>query len=180
MALPPRSAGWSARTGKPRRIDGSPRPAGRCLLELLDRPIRGRDRRDGDAENPRQVYPEVLTTRPVQGSSKKSIITWICLTRMHILNAKQSRCRKLAIVTWHTEYDVTDLVDQFERRSGRFDGRQCPRMTAVDTGDRRRLGRYGSHIRMRLVARESTSRCGRAGRRSLICRMVGKRLAWKE
>ena len=42
---------------------------------------------------------------------------------------------KNRIVTWDTDCDITDLVDDLnDAMASVFDGRQCPRMTAVDTG----------------------------------------------
>ena len=42
---------------------------------------------------------------------------------------------KNRIVTWDTDHDVTDLVDELnDAMAAVFEGRQCPRMTAVDTG----------------------------------------------
>ena len=42
---------------------------------------------------------------------------------------------KNRIVTWDTDHDVTDLVDELnDAMAAVFDGRQCTRMTAVDTG----------------------------------------------
>jgi hypothetical protein len=42
---------------------------------------------------------------------------------------------KNRIVTWDTDHDITDLVDELnDAMASVFDGRQCPRMTAVDTG----------------------------------------------
>ena len=42
---------------------------------------------------------------------------------------------KNRIVTWDTDHDVTDLVDELnDAMAAVFDGRQCPCMTAVDTG----------------------------------------------
>ena len=42
---------------------------------------------------------------------------------------------KNRIVTWDTGHDITDLVDELnDAMASVFDGRECPRMTAVDTG----------------------------------------------
>ena len=42
---------------------------------------------------------------------------------------------KTRIVTWDTDCDITDLVDDLnDAMASVFDGRQFPRMTAVDTG----------------------------------------------
>ena len=42
---------------------------------------------------------------------------------------------KHRIVTWDTADDVTELVDELsEAIAAVFDGRQCPRIAAVDTG----------------------------------------------
>ena len=39
---------------------------------------------------------------------------------------------KNRIVTWDTDHDITDLVDELnDAMASVFDGRQCPRMTAV-------------------------------------------------
>ena len=36
---------------------------------------------------------------------------------------------------WDTDHDVTDLVDELnDAMAAVFDGRQCPHMTAVDSG----------------------------------------------
>jgi hypothetical protein len=41
----------------------------------------------------------------------------------------------IRIVTRDTDHDITDLVDELNvAMASVFDGRQCPRMTAVDTG----------------------------------------------
>ena len=42
---------------------------------------------------------------------------------------------KKRIVTWDADGDITDLVDELnDAMAAVFDGRQCPRLTAVDTG----------------------------------------------
>ena len=42
---------------------------------------------------------------------------------------------KNRIVTWDTDHDITDLVDELnDAMASVFDRLQCPRMTAVDTG----------------------------------------------
>ena len=42
---------------------------------------------------------------------------------------------KKRIVTWDEDDDITDLVDELnDAMAAEFSGRQCPRLTAVDTG----------------------------------------------
>jgi hypothetical protein len=42
---------------------------------------------------------------------------------------------KNRIVTWDPDDDITDLVDELnDAMAAVFNGRQCPRMSAVDTG----------------------------------------------
>ena len=42
---------------------------------------------------------------------------------------------KKRIVTWDADDDITDLVDELnDAMAAVFSGRQCPRLTAVDTG----------------------------------------------
>ena len=48
---------------------------------------------------------------------------------------RKSEMAKNRIVTWGADDDITDLVDELNgAMAAVFDGRQCPRLTAVDTG----------------------------------------------
>jgi hypothetical protein len=47
----------------------------------------------------------------------------------------KAKMTKNRIVTWDADDDITDLVDELNNAMAAvFDGRQCPRLTAVDTG----------------------------------------------